>query len=146
MATTPTGSAVTAHAIRLTPGEDLRQGLLAFARRAGLQAGAVVTCVGSLTEVCLRYANQPAGATRAGPFEIVSLVGTLTESDCHLHVCVSDGSGATLGGHLLDGCRVFTTAEVVVAELVGLHLRREPDPATGYAELVVVPMPGEPPA
>ena len=137
MVTNPTGSGVTAHAFRLAPGDDLKQGLLASAGRFELQAAAIVTCVGSLTDVRLRFANQPDGATRTGHFEIVSLVGTLSATSCHVHLCVADEAGATLGGHLLDGCRVYTTAEIVVAELTGLSFARETDPTYGYAELVV---------
>lgn len=133
------GSTVRAYAVRLTPGQDLRRELLAFARREGLRAGAVVTCVGSLTTAVLRFANRGEPVVRKGHFEIVSLVGTLSADGGHLHLCVADRDGATFGGHLLDGCEVFTTAEVVVAELTDLAFRREPDPATGFNELVVSP-------
>jgi len=132
-----TPSGVTAYAFRLTPGSDLRQGLLAFAAREQLKAAAIVTCVGSLTEVCLRYANRPDGVTRCGHFEIVSLVGTFSDAGGHFHLAVSDETGAMSGGHLLDGCLTFTTAEVVVAEMTALHFDRQHDGASGYRELVV---------
>jgi len=76
---------------------------------------------------------------RTGHFEIVSLVGTLGRDGGHLHLCAADGDGVAFGGHLLDGSLVFTTAEVVVAELTDAEFRREPDPATGFRELIVVP-------
>ncbi len=41
------------------------------------------------------------------------------------------------GGHLAEGSLVYTTAEVVIVELVGARFRREIDPATSYKELVV---------
>src|SRR5947209_847292 len=63
-------------AFRLRPGQDLKTEILAFARREGIRAGAVVTCVGSLTTVKLRLANRSETANRTGHFEIVSLVGT----------------------------------------------------------------------
>ena len=47
----------------------------------------------------------------------------------------------TLGGHLLDGCRVYTTAEIVPGEPPALEFRRETDPTFGYQELVVRPNP-----
>ena len=134
-------SGVTAHAFRLTPGTDLRQGLLGFAARHQLKAAAVVTCVGSLTEVCLRYANRPDGVTRRGPFEIVSLVGTFSGGGGHFHVAVADELGAMSGGHLLDGCVVFTTAEVVVVELSDVVFDRQVDNTFGYRELVVTAPP-----
>ena len=134
-------SGVTAHAFRLTPGVDLRQGLLGFAAGRHLKAAAVVTCVGSLAEVCLRYANRPDGMTRRGHFEIVSLVGTFSEAGGHFHLSVADELGAMSGGHLLDGCVVFTTAEVVIVELTEVQFDRQHDAASGYRELVVTNRP-----
>ncbi|MFO0810426.1 MAG: PPC domain-containing DNA-binding protein [Gemmataceae bacterium] len=130
-------SPVVGYAVRLKPGQDLKQELLAFARRHDLKAAAVVTGVGSLTDVALRYANKPDAAKLRGHFEIVSLVGTLDPAGGHLHLSVSDGEGRTVGGHLLDGCVVYTTAEVVIAELTGLTFGREVDPTFGYKELTV---------
>ena len=98
----------------------------------------MLTCVGSLTDVTLRLANQEGPAHYHGHFEIVSLVGTLSATGgAHLHLSVSDSTGRTLGGHLLDGCRVYTTAEIVLAELPALTFTREADPTFGYQELVV---------
>jgi predicted DNA-binding protein with PD1-like motif len=96
-----------------------------------------VTCVGSLTTTKLRLANRSDTSTRAGHFEIVSLVGTVDPSGGHLHLCVTDGDGVAFGGHLVDGCVVYTTAEVVLADLTGLEFRREVDPTFGYKELAV---------
>jgi predicted DNA-binding protein with PD1-like motif len=127
------------HALRLKPGDDLRQSLTAFAKEHNMRAGAMVTCVGSLTVATLRLANQEGPSVYRGHFEIVSLVGTLSVNGSHLHLAVSDSTGRTIGGHLLDGCRVYTTAEIVLSELAGLEFRREPDPTFGYQELVVYP-------
>lgn len=139
LTTSRPGSGVRAYAFRLTPGQDLKQEVLAFARRERLHAAAILTCVGSLTEVCLRFANRSEPTVRRGHFEIVSLVGTLCESGGHLHLAVADETGAMLGGHMLDGCRVYTTAEVVVADLTGLRFDRHTDATFGYRELVVTP-------
>jgi predicted DNA-binding protein with PD1-like motif len=121
------------------PDQDLKSEILALARREGVQAGAVVTCVGSLTTVKLRLANRSDTTTRTGHFEIVSLVGTVDPAGGHLHLCVTDGDGTAFGGHLVDGCVVYTTAEVVLADLTGLEFRREVDPKYGYKELAVYP-------
>ncbi len=127
------------YALRLRPGDDLRQGLLAFVQAQHIRAGAVLTCVGSLTVATLRLANQEGPSEYRGHFEIVSLVGTLSTNGSHLHLAVADSTGRTLGGHLLDGCRVYTTAEIVLAELPDLEFRRETDPAFGYQELTIYP-------
>ncbi len=76
----------------------------------------------------------------SGKYEIVSLVGTLNP-DAHLHICLSDAEGQTVGGHVLGDLEVFTTAEVVIGEAADLHFNREMDERTGFPELVVLPRP-----
>jgi len=129
-------SGVKAYAFRLTPGTDLKRELLATAARHQLKAAAVVTCVGSLTDVCLRYANRPDGVTRRGHFEIVSLVGTFAGDAGHFHLAVSDESGGMSGGHLLDGCVIYTTAEVVIVELTDVQFDRMRSVAANGLRLV----------
>ncbi|XP_068454834.1 bifunctional protein GlmU-like [Clinocottus analis] len=137
------GSALQVHALRVGPGQDLLAALQAFVDERRLRAPFIITCVGSVTKATLRLANATATNTNevihlTGPFEIVSLVGTLNR-DAHLHVCLADGAGRTLGGHALPGLEVFTTAEVVLGEAAGLRFTREPDDSTGFPELVVQP-------
>tara|TARA_Y100001934_G_C12073543_1_gene641273 strand:- start:297 stop:752 length:456 start_codon:yes stop_codon:yes gene_type:complete len=127
------------HAFRLTPGTDLREGIERYCRERDLAAVAVVTCVGSLTAAKLRLADAKAHERFEGPFEIVSLTGTMGAGGGHFHIALASAEGRTLGGHLVPGCRVHTTAEVVLQELAGIRFDRRRDPATGYAELVVEP-------
>ena len=54
----------------------------------------------------------------------------------HLHVCLSDAHGHTVGGHVMS-LRVFTTAEIVLGECEQLAFSRPFDPQTGYGELEV---------
>ena len=135
-------STLKTYALRLRPGDDLRQQLTAFAQQNHILAGTLITCVGSLTVATLRLANQEGPSVYKGHFEIVSLVGTLSSNGSHLHLAVSDSTGRTIGGHLLDGCKVYTTAEIVLGELPQLEFRREKDDTFGYQELVVRPAPG----
>ncbi|XP_034384029.1 bifunctional protein GlmU-like [Cyclopterus lumpus] len=135
------GSALRVHAVRFGPGQELLGSLQAFVDERRLRAPFIITCVGSVTKATLRLANATASNTDevihlSGRFEIVSLVGTLNR-DAHLHVCLSDGEGRTVGGHALGGLEVFTTAEVVVGEAADLQFTREPDGRTGFPELVV---------
>lgn len=69
-------------------------------------------------------------------FEIVSLVGTLN-TEAHLHICLADKEGRTVGGHVLGDLEVFTTAEVILGEATDLHFTREMDSRTGFPEQVV---------
>lgn len=124
-------------ALRLPPGADLKQELVRVTTDQQLQAGFVLTCVGSLRLAALRLADQPDATLYEGKFEIVSLVGTLCPDGPHLHISISDGQGVTLGGHLQDGSQVYTTAEIVIGELEDSRFTRELDPLSGYDELVV---------
>jgi predicted DNA-binding protein with PD1-like motif len=125
------------YAFRLHPGQDLKRELIAFAQRHGLHAPVVLTCVGSLMQLSLRFAHASEATVLTGYFEIVSLVGCVDPPKGHLHLSAADETGAVVGGHLMDGCEVYTTAEVVIGELPGVRFRRELDPTYGYRELVV---------
>lgn len=136
-------SKMTIHVFRLRPGQDFLEELRLWAKQKQIKAGAILSVVGSFTHINLRYANQPAGTSQEGHFEIVSLVGTFNDSSHHLHVSVSNEKGQTFGGHMLTGNLVYTTAEVVLAEMSDLIFTREIDEkssgGSGWSELVVKP-------
>lgn len=125
------------HAFRLIPGQDLKTAIEDYVATQKIEAGWMITCVGSLTQTHLRFANQPAGTKNNGHFEIVSLVGTLSTNGCHLHLSVSDSLGHTTGGHLLPENLVYTTAEIVIGESKTLVFTREKDGTTEWEELQV---------
>ena len=128
---------------RIKPGEDLWESIQNAALKNGPASHSVVTCVGSLVVCKVRLAGATPTDQRTleieGPLEIVSLTGTIIQDRAHLHISVSDKNGKVLGGHLLKGSIVDTTAEVVLADLStsGLVLTREMDEKTGFRELVV---------
>ena len=125
------------YTIRLLPGQDLLKSIMDFIRAERIEAGCILTCVGSLTRAMIRFANQESTSRKDGHFEIVSLVGTVAMSGAHLHISISDGQGKTIGGHLMEGSVVYTTAEIVIAAFPELVYRREMCEASGYQELVV---------
>ena len=125
------------YSFRLKPGADLRDSLLEFAREHQLQAATIVCAVGSLTKAHLRLSDHKQGTVFQGPFEIVAMTGTLSAQGIHMHIAVSDGSGKTLGGHLLKDCLVHTTFEGVLLESVQVVYHRVQDPQTGYLELQI---------
>ncbi len=130
-------SSMKTFAFRLLPGQDLKAELMQFAKAHRLQAALVLTCVGSLTQTSLRMAGQDLIKTWSEKMEIVSLVGTLAAEGVHLHLAVADGEARTFGGHLVDGCLIYTTAEIVLGELEDLKFMRTVDSATGYKELEI---------
>jgi predicted DNA-binding protein with PD1-like motif len=127
----------TIHAIRLKPGQDLRSSLEQLVKDRNIRAGWVITCVGSLTQYNLRFANQQNGSRVQGFFEIISLSGTLGVGGCHFHVALSDSNGSLAAGHLLEGCIIYTTAEVVIEETTDFLFTRENDGTTGWKELQI---------
>lgn len=127
------------HAFRLKPGQDLRQEIEAFVAKEKIVAGYMLTCVGSLTQTNIRFANQPNGSMANGHFEIVSLTGTVSINGSHIHISVSDSTGKTIGGHLLNNNIVYTTAEIVIGETKDFIFTREKDGSTPWEELQVKP-------
>lgn len=124
-------------AFRLKPGEDLREGIAKKVNEKGIRAGWVAACAGSLTDYAIRFANQPEASTGKSHFEIVSLSGTVSINGSHLHLSISDSTGQTIGGHLMPGCKVYTTAEIVLQYTNKYEFTREKDGSTPWEELQV---------
>jgi predicted DNA-binding protein with PD1-like motif len=125
--------------LRLQPGDDLVDSVMEFSRRNSIEAGGIVSCVGSLDRARLRYANQSEYenlATRGRHFEIVSFVGTFSTKDYHFHLAIANEKGDVFGGHASSGNKVYTTAEIMIVEGLDWEFRREVDPKTTYRELL----------
>lgn len=127
----------TTHPLRLKPGADLKTEIEAYLKTHNIKAGWIATCVGSLTQYNLRFANQPEGTKVTGHFEIVSVTGTVSVNGSHIHISISDSTGKTIGGHLLDGNIVYTTAEIVLQEDDFFVFTREKDGSTPWEELQI---------
>ena len=125
------------YAFRLKPGEDLRKGIEDIVKEKNITAGWINTCVGSLTDYTIRFANQQEGTHGFGHFEIVSLTGTVSVNGSHLHISISDSEGKTIGGHLLEGCKIYTTAEIVIGSTTAYEFTRKKDGTTEWEELQV---------
>ncbi|MBC7878881.1 MAG: DNA-binding protein [Anaerolineales bacterium] len=127
-----------AYTFRLKPGQDLFDSIEAFVTDKKIEAGCVLSSVGSLTHATLRLANREYNNEYDGYFEIVSLTGTISTNGSHLHISISDGDGKTIGGHFADGCIIYTTAEIVIATFDDVVYKRElMENDSGYEELVV---------
>ncbi|WP_345296592.1 PPC domain-containing DNA-binding protein [Candidatus Villigracilis affinis] len=62
-----------AHTFRLKPAQDLFDSIEEFAKQKNIQAGCVLSSVGSLTHATLRLANRSDYNEYDGHFEIVSM-------------------------------------------------------------------------
>lgn len=124
-------------ALRLHPGDDVILTLQQQVKHHQLQAAFIAGCVGSLTDVALRFAGQENTHLTSGKFEIVSLIGTLDAQGEHLHLAVADENGHMRGGHMMPGCTVRTTLELIIGELENNTFTREHCTLSGYEELVI---------
>lgn len=125
------------HPLRLKPGQDLKQEIEKYVNTNNIQAGYIITCAGSLTNYSIRFANQPNASNGSGHFEIVSLTGTVSTNGSHLHISISDSTGKTIGGHLLENNTIYTTAEIVIGETKEHIFTREKDGTTPWEELQI---------
>lgn len=130
-------SSVISHCFRLSPGQDLKKELLYYCQRHHLHAACIISAVGSLNKAHIRLSGGKDVVEFQGPFEIVSLHGTLSTEGIHLHISLSNFEGRVIGGHLMDGCVIYTTAEIVLMENKDLTFTREMDKNTNYKELLI---------
>ena len=82
-------SSLRVHALRLTPGQELKSAILDYCAQHSLEAACILSCVGSLTGVHLRYAFPEGesydrsvwsrGEKIERRFEILSMVGTIAD-------------------------------------------------------------------
>ena len=125
------------YTFRLKSGQDLFDSIQAFVIQKHIEAGCVLSGVGSLTHATIRLANREFSSAYEGPFEIVSLTGTVSVHGSHLHISISDGDGKTIGGHFESGCKIYTTAEIVIAVFTDVIYKREFAEDSGYDELTI---------
>ena len=150
---------MTAHCLRLHPGEKLMPSLkqaasIILARSNNSESAFIITAVGSVEHATIRMANasRTDGKETKGNdiktynqrFEVVSLVGTFTAdgTGCHVHISLSDADGNAIGGHLIDAT-IFTTCEIVMGTADNVKFSRSMDERTGYNELEVIQSPKE---
>lgn len=124
---------------RLDIGSDLVREIERFCAEHGIMA-AQVTVIGAVRHASYAYYEQDGHRYRelasASHHEIVGFTGNISLRDdrpfLHAHATFADADGATVGGHLLPGCEVFA-GEVMIRELGGVSLVRQPDAETGLA-------------
>ena len=127
---------LTCHCIRLRRGDDLMLSIKQLCKEKNIAAGDVLSAVGCISQGRLRDASGVTIRDITDHCEIVSLDGTVSAQRCHLHISLSKEDLSTIGGHLVSGCIVNTTCELVIAELPGITFGVEEDPETGYDELI----------
>ena len=124
---------------RLETGSDLVIEIERFCAEQGVTA-AQVTAIGAVRRARYAYYEQDDHRYREletdTHHEITGFVGNVSLRDdkpfLHAHATFADADGETVGGHLLHGIEVFA-AEIMIRELGGVSLVRQPDEETGLA-------------
>jgi predicted DNA-binding protein with PD1-like motif len=124
-------------AVRLIKGDDLKLSIQRLVEERQIQAGSITSCVGCFSQFNIRLAGATQTLQLNEPLEIVSVMGTLTPEHQHIHLSVAKESGEVVGGHLMEGCLIDTTAELIIHSYHSMSFDREFDEQTGFTELVV---------
>jgi len=102
-------------------------------RKHNIQDGAVLSAAGTL-QVCTFHAVKSMAAkpeqkftTKTGPLEILNINGIIAAGEPHLHMTLGDTTGASIGGHLENGCKVLYRAEITIAKFAGTKVARLPN-------------------
>jgi predicted DNA-binding protein with PD1-like motif len=126
---------------RLHKGSDLKLEIKRIAEENHFPSACINNAVGSLSKLRVRtdVQNGKPVIKEYGKVEIVSLIGTIGKNGGHLHIHIAGGQtdGIVVGGHLVDGCIVHTTVELMLLVMNDMEFRTELDPKTGFDELVV---------
>ena len=121
---------------RIDRGEEIHEQLERIALREGVRL-AEVSALGAVDDFTVgvyKVAEKQYYANSfQGPFEIVSLTGTISTKDgayyAHLHLSAGNEKGEVFGGHL-NRARVSATCEMVISVIDGTVERRF-DPEIG---------------
>jgi len=128
------------HVFRIKPEQELVSEIARYCRQNGISSGVVIGIIGSVESASLNFLRELPGKYETkeyqGPLEIVCAQGSVALKDAelitHVHIQLSS-PGECRGGHLVEA-KVFSTAEVVIAEL-DYQLHRYADSYTGLNEL-----------
>lgn len=127
------------HVLRIKPNQDLKLSLLEFSKLNHIQSGSIVSAVGSLRSMVVRIADGKSIEEYHEPVELTSLSGTFSDGHIHAHLSAISSKMDVFGGHLMPGCLINTTMEVVILDFSDSHQNtRVFDPQTGYDELLVI--------
>ena len=126
-------------ALKLAPGQDLRQSLQVLATAQNV-SGYVLGVVGNLSRAAFQCPGQPEPNVLEGDLEIITLQGHFSPQGVHLHLSLSDGACQVWGGHLEPGTLVKKGADL----LVGLLDQPLPEDPINFEAMASVDSPSLP--
>ncbi len=115
---------------RLFEDEDLLDTITLAAEKANVSAG-FFFLIGTLKQAKMGFFREEKYEIieMSQPLEIVSCLGNISVKEgktfAHAHIAVSDDKGRVFGGHVMPGCIISATGELVLAEAVGIKLLRK---------------------
>ena len=123
--------------VRLAYGELLLESIQEICKQRKIRDGVILTGFGSLTDFAVSGAVGASfpprkfyQRTRPRGVEILGMAGVIANYHVHCHLVLSDQSQA-FGGHLEQGCRVLSLAEIALMRVSGIKLARLVDGTTG---------------
>ena len=116
--------------LKLVQGEDLLESIEAAIKSESIETAVIVSGIATFDRSRLHmistlgypietYIDEKTDV----PLEVVSVDGFICDGEPHIHVTVSDRNQA-YAGHVLKGCRILYLGEIVIQELLGLHIHR----------------------
>ncbi|MAF95057.1 MAG: hypothetical protein CMM60_04810 [Rhodospirillaceae bacterium] len=138
---------------RIMPGADFLEALESIAARHNITSGVILSGIATFTEArfhAVKLLTYDFPYPKEGfahlhmdeVLELVSVSGTIAEYEqkpmihCHMTVASGNKEGKVWGGHVMKGTIVYATAEIVIAEVVGMKMVRETDPMLKTPQLV----------
>ncbi len=123
---------------RMEPGEDILRTIEAISSEHGVRAGQL-TLIGAVSMASLGFFDRGnmeyKTFTVEEDLEVVSCMGNIASTHeggliVHAHMVVANQDGRCYGGHLMPGCEVSVTIELIITEM-DEDVRRARDEATG---------------
>ena len=122
---------------RMNPGEDVLKTIEIVAKEHEVKSGQL-SLIGAVSRAKLGYFHRKSMKYRDftvnEDVEVVSCIGDISTHEgnlvIHAHMIVADENGKCWGGHLMAGCEVSVSIELVIIE-TEIELIRARDDATG---------------
>jgi len=133
-------------AFRLKPGMDVLEGIMEICKQYNIKNGIIMSALGSWRQAAFYNPvtlpngkpgySEPIVLRGNGFIELVSLSGMICHDDDgnilpHIHLTVSDERGNAYGGHLIKGCEVLLTTDIVIGVFSGIIMGRRLDEEVG---------------
>ena len=133
-------------AFRLPPGTDVLDGITEVCKKHNIKNGIIMSALGSWRKAAFCNPvttadgkpgySEPTVLNGNGFLELISMSGMIchdTEGNIlpHIHITLTDERGNAFGGHLISGCEVLLTTDIVIGILDDIIMGRRFDEEAG---------------